>query len=157
MSVQNSFKKIGVKDSFLDEVFYPSTFDAVMKIFTKKFPDLEIIYGNEKKFSQQYENELQQNANGQFQITDEKYVNVLVQEENSQCQNTDENKDIEFIQEANTQYQITDEKYSKEEQREDTEEEQQEDTEEEQQEAPLYDECSSYTALKESFEQITSL
>ena len=145
MSVQNLFKKVGVKDSFLDVVFYPSTFDAVMDIFKNEFPDKEIIYGNEKNFSRQLG--LIQDASGRFQITDEKYVNVLVQDANSQFQNTDENKDIESIQDANSQYQITDEKYSK--------EEQQEDTEEEQQEAPLYDECISFH--KASFGQTSSL
>ena len=126
MSVQYLFKKVGVKDSFSDVVFYPSTFDAVMDIFKNKFPDKEIIYSNEINFSGQY---------------------GLIQDANSQFQNTDENKDIESIQDANSQYQITDEKYSK--------EEQQEDTEEEQQEAPLYDECISFH--KASFGQTSSL
>ncbi len=73
MSVQNSFKKVGVKDSFLNEVFYPSTFDAVMNIFTKEFPDQEIIFGNERKFSGQYGIELTPDTNGQYQITDDKH------------------------------------------------------------------------------------
>ena len=147
VSIKNLFKKVGVKDSFSDVVFYPSTFDAVMDIFKNKFPDKEIIYSNEINFSGQYG--LIQDANSQCQSTDENTDIELIQEANSQFQNTDENKDIESIQDANSQYQITDEKYSK--------EEQQEDTEEEQQEAPLYDEYRSYTGFKESFWQTTSL
>jgi hypothetical protein len=145
VSIKNLFKKVGVKDSFLDVVFYPSTFDAVMDIFKNKFPDKEIIYSNEINFSGQYG--LIQDANSQCQSTDENTDIELIHEANSQFQNTDENKDIESIQDANSQYQITDEKNSK--------EEQQEDTEEEQQEAPLYDECISFH--KASFGQTSSL
>ncbi len=73
MSVQNSFKKVGVKDSFLNEVFYPSTFDAVINIFAKEFPDQEIIFGNERKFSGQYGIEITPDTNGHYQINDEIY------------------------------------------------------------------------------------
>jgi hypothetical protein len=59
VSVQNSFKKCGLEVNFEFENFFTSTFEAVLYIFRKDFPDCQIVVDNiEKNLSEESDTEV---------------------------------------------------------------------------------------------------